>query len=312
MSTSDAGRARFEYGKHETFPVRHGWLTKGLRRIAETGFYRGDLETADVLGLGSRMAKSLQFWLEATGLSESGFQPKTGQPGSGHKRKEWRITEFGQTVLDRDPYLQFPATWHFLHLMLAKRERSVWGWFFNDYPERYFTREACIQAFRSHAEHHATNEPSLAMAQREIGCLLQAYSVQQRSASEDPENATVCPLRDLRLVVRHADVDRFERTQPIDAVPVEAFLACAGMLAKRIGSDSVTFTDLVRSRFGPRRILGLGIDQVEKAVDQALDAYGDRGVRVTMMGAERQLGLPELSVSEWLKAHFRRIGWSGG
>lgn len=312
MIASDVARARFEYGKHETFPVRHGWLTKGLRRMSKEGFYRGDLETADALGLGSNMAKSLQFWLEATGLAESEYRPSPARLGPGRKRKEWHITEFGSTVLARDPFLQFPATWYFLHLMLAQRERTAWGWFFNDYPERYFTRDACIQAFRSHAERHATNVPSLAMAQREIGVLLQAYSVQQRVVSEDPENATVCPLRDLRLVVRHADVDRFERTQPIDAVPVEAFLACAGRLAKRTGADRVSFTELVRSRFGPRRILGLGIDQVESSVGQAVETYAGQGVRSTMMGAERQLELPDFSVSKWLNAHFRRIGWSGG
>lgn len=310
MTGADAARARFEYGKHETFPVRHGWLTKGLHRMSKEGFYRGDVETADALGLGSNMAKSLQFWLEATGLAGSAYRSSTALLGTGRKRKEWCITEFGRTVLDRDPFLELPGTWHFLHLMLAEREKSVWGWFFNDYPERYFTRDACIQAFRSHAERHATNVPSLAMAQREIGVLLQSYSVQQRVASEDPENATVCPLRDLRLVVRHADVDRFERTQPIDAVPVEAFLACAGRLAKRTGSDSVSFTELVRSRFGPRRILGLGIDQVESSVGQAVETYAGQGVRSTMMGAERQLELPDFSVSEWLNAHYRRIGWA--
>lgn len=312
MIGADAGRARFEYGRHETFPVRHGWLTKGLHRMAETKFYRGDLETADDLGLGSRMAKSLQFWLEATGLANSVFQPDAGQPGSGRKRKEWHITEFGQTVLHCDPFLELPATWHFLHLMLAQRAKSVWGWFFNDYPERYFTREACIQAFRSHAEHQAVNVPSPAMAQREIGVLLQAYSVQQRVVSEDPENATVCPLRDLRLVVRHSDLDRFEKTQPIDAVPVEAFLACVAMLGKRSGSDSATFTALVRSRFGPRRILGLGIDQVESAVDQAVELYGEHGVRVTILGSERQLELPDTPPKEWLEAHYSRIGWVDG
>ena len=312
MIGPDAAGARFEYGKHETFPVRHGWLTKGLRRMSDDGFYRGDLETADALGLGSRMAKSLQFWLEATGLAESGFQPSPNRTGSGRRRKEWRITTFGETVLKRDPFLQLPATWYFIHLMLAQRENSVWGWFFNDYPERYFTREACIQAFRSYAQRQAANVPSLAMAQREIGVLLQAYSVQQRMVSEDPENATVCPLRDLRLVIRHSDVDRCERTQPIDVVPVEAFLACAGKLAKRTGSDSVSFTELVRSRFGPRRILGLGIDKVESAVEQVIELYSGHGVQVTMLGAERQLELPDTPPNEWLEAHYRRIRWAGG
>ena len=69
MMQTSGSPTRFEFGRHETFPVRHGWLAKGLGRVRETGRYDGDLETADALGLGSRMAKSLAFWLEASGLA---------------------------------------------------------------------------------------------------------------------------------------------------------------------------------------------------------------------------------------------------
>ena len=50
MQTSGSP-TRFEFGRHETFPVRHGWLAKGLGRVRKTGRYDGDLETADALGL---------------------------------------------------------------------------------------------------------------------------------------------------------------------------------------------------------------------------------------------------------------------
>lgn len=311
MNDPVAVRPRFDYGKHETFPVRHGWLAKGLRRIEDVGAFRGDLETADVLGLGSRMAKSLQFWLEAGGLAKSVYQPTPGSPGVGRRVKVWRITDFGRAVYRYDPYLEFPATWWFVHLALARRERSVWGWFFNDFAERNFTRRVCTEAFRTHAERHATNPPSLALAQREIACLLQAYSGQEGSAIEDPEDATACPLRELQLVVRHYEVDRYEKTQPIDSVPVEAFLACASALVARTGADSVSFSQLVHSRFGPRRMLGLGIDRLESVAEQAAEAHAGQGVQVTMLGAERHLVLPSIALPMWFEAHFRRVGLIG-
>ena len=31
-------KARFEFGRHETFAVRHGWLGKGLERLADGGW----------------------------------------------------------------------------------------------------------------------------------------------------------------------------------------------------------------------------------------------------------------------------------
>ena len=82
MNQTQEVRQRFDYGRHETFPVRHGWLSKGLSRISEKGSYHPNLETADALGLGSRMAKSLQFWLEASGLARAAPISKEQRYGS--------------------------------------------------------------------------------------------------------------------------------------------------------------------------------------------------------------------------------------
>ena len=67
--TAPSPAKKFEYGRHETFTIRHGWLGKGLSRLsAEMGFDT-ETSTADALGLGSRMVKSLGYWLEATNLA---------------------------------------------------------------------------------------------------------------------------------------------------------------------------------------------------------------------------------------------------
>jgi hypothetical protein len=46
----------------------------------------------------------------------------------------------GHPVERRDAYLEYPATWWFVHLALASRTGSVFSWFFNDYVERNFER----------------------------------------------------------------------------------------------------------------------------------------------------------------------------
>ena len=170
MMQTSGSRTRFEFGRHETFPVRHGWLAKGLRRVRETGQYSGDLETADALGLGSRMAKSLSFWLEASGLTGIESNVATETPKRRMKGWKWKITEFGNIVKRYDPYLEYPVTWWFVHMALAQRQRTVWGWFFNDFHERLFSREACVNAFLEHVSEHASNKPSEAVAQRDRLC----------------------------------------------------------------------------------------------------------------------------------------------
>lgn len=56
-----------KFGGHETFPVREGWLHKGLKLVVEEPEKLVDEHVADWLGVGRNMAKSIRYWLQATG-----------------------------------------------------------------------------------------------------------------------------------------------------------------------------------------------------------------------------------------------------
>ena len=53
-------------------------------------------------------------------------------------------------------------------------------------------------------------------------------------------------FRDLRLIVRRNEMGRFEKTRPLDAVPIEAFLACVANITRQNETDSVGFAELMR------------------------------------------------------------------
>ena len=55
---------------NESFNIREGWLRKGMRCIQEypTLFSRDD--AMEILGVGSKMVKSIRYWLRTTGLTE--------------------------------------------------------------------------------------------------------------------------------------------------------------------------------------------------------------------------------------------------
>jgi len=304
MSQAADSKARFEFGRHETFAVRHGWLGKGMARIENTeeGF-RADLETADALGIGSRMVKSLQFWLDASGLAQ--FEK---DPANGARARRLVLSPLGRAVMRHDPYLEFPATWWFIHLNLACREGSVWSWFFNDYRERIFERAVCVDAFCRHLKEYSSNQPTPDVAKRDVNCLLLAYSTASANERIDPEDATICPLRDLALVLRHSDTGRYEKTRPLDRVPLEAVLACISGLASETSSNSVPMGEMVRRRFGPARVFGLSGDMIEELAATAEQTYGKAGLKVTLLGAERHLSIPSHGPHEWYRRHFQRIG----
>jgi hypothetical protein len=299
-----AAKSRYEYGRHETFAVRHGWLGKGLSRMDESpdGF-RADEDAIVDLGLGSRMVKSLRYWLEASGLAELRVADDDNR-----KVRQLHTSELGNVVIANDAYLEYPATWWFIHLNLARRGASVWGWFFNDFRERVFERATCVEGYVRHLKLHAANEPSIQVAQRDVACLLLAYGAASASEPRDPEDGTASPLRDLGLVLRHEETGRFEKTRPLDEVPLEAFLACVAAEAAALERDAMSIGEMLGRRGGPGVVFGLTGEVIEELAARGAKDYAKLGVTLDRLGAERRLRVPAMAGAQfWLDRHFQRI-----
>jgi len=308
MSTETLTKSRYEYGRHETFAVRHGWLGKGLSRMDSSlrGFNADETAVVD-LGLGSRMVKSLRYWLEASGLGEL-----RSVEVDGRKVRELHTSALGQVVQARDPFMEYPATWWFVHLNLVRRSGSVWGWFFNDFRERLFERPTCVEAYLRHLRINAANEPTLSVAQRDIACLLAAYGTESAHEPRDPEDGTASPLRDLGLVLRHEETGRFEKTRPLDEIPIEAFLACAAAQSEALRIESLSMGDLIGRRGGPGFLLGMTSEAIEELSARGARDCGKLGVTLDLLGAERRLRVPMMGGTQfWLDRHFQRVGGGG-
>lgn len=303
-AAAEKGRRRHEYCRHETFAVRHGWLGKGVAYMAQDdGDFRDEDAAVVRLGLGTRMVKSLRYWMEASGLAEN-------QAAEGADRKSRRLvpTRFADVLGQRDPHMEYPATWWFVHLHLARRTCSVWGWFFGDFRERNFDRAICVEAYVRHLRLHAANEPTMAVAQRDVACLLLAYAAQASAERQDPEDNTVSPLRDLGLVLRHEDTNRFERGRPLDGVPMEAFLACVSAAARDADQQALSVGEMLRRGAGPGIVFGLSAEDIEDMSLRAAKDYAGIGVALDFLGAERKLRVPDMGASTWLDRHFQRVG----
>ena len=61
-----------KFRAHETFFIRKGWLSKGIKYVEQTEgrvFIDKENNPMDVLGIGSNMVKSLRYWLQAVGIT---------------------------------------------------------------------------------------------------------------------------------------------------------------------------------------------------------------------------------------------------
>jgi hypothetical protein len=301
---TDIGSLRFEFGRHETFTPRYGWLGKGLARAAAR--YEGftpDTATADALGLGSRMAKSLAYWLEAGGIACWVKQPG---PNNGKSIRCLIPSETGRVLLETDPYLEYPAAWWFIHIALAMRSNSITGWFFCTWQESAFTRPGCLDAFTSHLRNHSANQPAAETAQRDVACILQTYATGYGNEQPDPEDPALSPLADLSLLVRHAATGRYERTSPGMTVPPEAFLASASILAN--GEGSIALSRLAAAGIGPGRVFQLSSEETNEHAMRAAAAYRPLGAAVSLLGGELHLQIPAGSTADWLRRFYSRKG----
>lgn len=291
-------RNRFEMGRHETFALREGWLSKGMARMSDAGTFKGDIETADALGIGKNMAKSLSFWLEASGLA--------GRP-EGDGVHALARTDLQDRVATCDPHFEYAISTWFTHMNVARRPSAVWNWFFNDFRSGAFDRETAVEGLMRHLKTHSSNPVSAGAAQREVGCLLLTYAALPPSEKVDPEDYTVSPLRSLGLVLKHADTGRFEKTTPLDDIPLEAFLACVSALCRDADTATLPLADLISRRNSPARLFNVDGDAIDELSRRAADAYGHLGVSISLLGATRTITVPDSRPEEWYSRHFERI-----
>lgn len=290
-----AGLMRFSYGGHVTFPVRYGWLPKGLAKMKDDGAFHPTTEVGDDMGLGSKMVESLAFWLKATGLSDDA--PR--EAGGGRVP-----SEIARLVLAHDPYCELPGTWWFLHLELASREGTVWWWFFNEYSERNFDRASCAEAFLQYTRSKAVRPASELMAVKDVSCLLSAYAARPGVDIVDPDDVGACPLRELGLVFRREHVRRLERSRAPIGLPVEAFMASASLLGDRTGRNALSLRELTILPGGPGRVFSAGLEAVDELVAQARDV---KGADVENMAGDRYLRVQTRPVTSWLDDYYLRI-----
>ena len=93
---------------HEKFALRDGWLNKGLFLINENPLVFQGKEGPDLFGIGNNMVKSLRYWLKAFNLIKE-------NSNSGAS-----LTELGEIILEKDPYIEDVFTLWILHSQIAK------------------------------------------------------------------------------------------------------------------------------------------------------------------------------------------------
>jgi hypothetical protein len=279
-----------QFGGHETFPLREGWLHKGLELVRDDARAFEDEHVADRLGVGRNMAKSIRHWLLACGLVESGVF-------------ELKPTALGKSVWSNDPYFLSFTTWWLMHVELATNQSDAysWWWFFNHFHSERFEKPTCVEALRRHLAFAKSRVPKDETLLRDVGCMLACYSRPIPPLREDPEDARHSPLIELGLIDHHRESGQYRVHRGAKAVS-QAVLAFAIARAFERTSQpvpsSVLLHDLARLESGPTRTLCLSPEALFQTIENAADSTSKPLVEIGGLAGQRVVKLRLTSSAE--------------
>lgn len=180
---------------HDTFFIRKGWLSKGMKYVKRQPdvFVCKEEKPMDILGIGSNMVKSLRYWLQTVGLTK---EPKSG------KRLQ-SFTDFGESVFNNDRYIEELGTLYLLQYNLAKNidEATSWYFFFNKFFMSEFTKDDFINALQNYINING-EQVSIRSLTDDFNCIINTYIPRYKLSSTEvsPENNIDCPLGELGLI----------------------------------------------------------------------------------------------------------------
>ena len=229
-----------KFRAHDTFFIRKGWLSKGMKNIEKKPHVFVDKEEnpMDVLGIGANMVKALRYWLPAVGLTE---EPKSGV------RKQ-SFTDFGKIVYEHDKYIEETGTLYLLHYKMATNKDNVTAWyfFFNEFAEREFTKEDFVQKLQSFIKMNEKDyDIALRSLEEDFACIINTYLPNNKMEDADPENNIDCPFRELGLVnVLNKKNKTYKKAIPL-AQSFNPWIILAVIMEEAKGRSDIALNDLL-------------------------------------------------------------------
>ena len=195
---------------HETFFIRKGWLSKGMKYVSQNPsvFVDSENKATDVLGIGSNMVKSLRYWLQVTGL--------TTEPNKGKRLQSF--TELGKSIFENDRYIEEAGTLCLLQYKIAssKEDATAWYYFFNEFNMSEFTKEDFVASLNNYVLMENGTAATRSLTE-DFNCIVGTYLPRYKSnpTKISPESNIDCPLGELGLIdVFNKSKKSFKKSMP--------------------------------------------------------------------------------------------------
>ncbi len=226
------------FGRHETFALRYGWLTKGFLALkTDSSVFESDEATVK-LGVGKNMVASIRYWLRACQLVEA----SSNQPSS-----------LGTLIFDSekglDPYLEDEATIWLLHWLLASnpKQATTWFWFFNKFHKSHFETIELVDALKEYVHEHVKSKVSPSTLKNDISALTRMYTKSKVNGKLPAEESLDSPFSIMGLITNIQG--GYESTPSYrDSLPTAIFAFAVSQLFESQNSTSIPLEQIMYSR----------------------------------------------------------------
>ncbi len=253
-----------KFRAHETFFIRKGWLSKGIKNIEKSPMLFSDrsINPMDILGIGANMVKSLRYWLQAVGLTEE-IRAK--------KRKQV-FTQIGEIILREDPYIEELGTLWLLQYELCKSEElaTSWFYFFNEFPLNEFTKEDFVLGISNFVKLKGEEVPSRSI-EDDFNCIVNTYIPRYKLNAQKirPEDNMDCPFGELGLLdLQNGKKKVYRKTVPLkDSISPIILLAC--ILAQADDAREISLQSILHGKGSVGKIFNLDVITLMDILGQA-------------------------------------------
>lgn len=250
---------------NESFNIREGWLRKGMRCVQDcpTLFSRDD--AMEILGVGSKMVKSIRYWLRATGLTEERVLV-------GRAREQVLTEKFGEVVAQYDPYFDDVFTLFLVHYNLVKDANGlsiVWNIFFNNYDGQDFTKDNMIEKCKEELNKRLAEGAKFSESLFADDCASVLKMYNATDVAEDPEESLSCPMAELGLIKKSAN----KKGTYIKMPPIRELLDKMAVLYVILdnikeGKESVSIDSLINDANNIGKVFNLDRVLINEYLDQ--------------------------------------------
>ncbi|WP_052501720.1 DUF4007 family protein [Thiomicrospira microaerophila] len=274
-----------KFSGHETFPLRYGWLYKGVKYLTLNNELKPGvselLEKAVVdLGIGKNMVSSMKYWLEAFRMTET-------------VNGKQELTCLAKNIFNGsdawDPYLENIGTLWLLHWELCSQTEPLnsYRWFFNYVSSQSFSKESLLMLAHSSFE-DIEDKPSPKTLEKDIDCLLNSYVSRVNSTKTITEDSFSCPLQELGLISQNSSKSYIAAVEKRPNFPIEVFTYSLVEFWRSSYSSlkTISYEDILYKPGSPGKVFRLSVDGLNEMLDgvslltqQKIDWTDTQGLR---------------------------------